>query len=115
MLLFSFMNSTYKGKTVEQNLDSIATLIKEKKTDDLSFVKLHSTLCFLMTRFHKDQCPKLAHFIVSHIRLMIEHPDVVDSPNCRTLYLGLLQQWQNITAALLEQRRILSKNGKITH
>jgi hypothetical protein len=100
---------------VEQNLDSIATLIKEKKTDDLSFVKLHSTLCFLMTRFHKDQCPKLAHFIVSHIRLVIEHPDVVDSPNCRTLYLGLLQQWQNITAALLEQRRILSKNGKITH
>jgi hypothetical protein len=100
---------------VEQNLDSIATLINEKKTDDLSFVKLHSTLCFLMTRFHKDQCPKLAHFIVSHIRLVIEHPDVVDSPNCRTLYLGLLQQWQNITAALLEQRRILSKNGKITH
>jgi len=100
---------------VEQNLDSIATLIKEKKTDALSFVKLHSTLCFLMTRFHKDQCPKLAHFIVSHIRLVIEHPDVVDSPNCKTLYLGLLQQWQNITATLLEQRRNLSKNGKITH
>jgi hypothetical protein len=109
------LNIEYKGKTMEQNLDSIATLIKEKKTDDLSFVKLHSTLCFLMTRFHKDQCPKLAHFIVSHIRLVIEHPDVVDSPNCKTLYLGLLQQWQNITAALLEQRRNLSKNGKITH
>lgn len=100
---------------MEENSDSLATLIKEKKTDDLSFVKLHSTLCFLMTRFHKDQCPKLARFIVSHIRLVIEHPDVVDSPNCRTLYLGLLQQWQNITAALLEQRRILSKDGKITH
>ncbi len=100
---------------MEQNLDSLATLIKEKKTDDLSFVKLHSTLCFLMTRFHKHQCPKLAHFIVSHIRLVIEHPDVVDSPNCRTLYLGLLQQWQNITATMLEQRRILSKDGKITH
>ncbi|MDD5411891.1 MAG: hypothetical protein PHF31_10845 [Methylobacter sp.] len=100
---------------MEQNLDSIVTLIKEKKTDDLSFVKLHSTLCFLMTRFHKNQCPKLAHFIVSHIRLVIEHPDVVDSPNCRTLYLGLLQQWQNITAALLEQRTSISKDGKITH
>ncbi|MGZ8947699.1 MAG: hypothetical protein ACXW1W_20025 [Methylococcaceae bacterium] len=100
---------------MELNLDSIATPIKEKKSDDLSFVKLHSTLCFLMTQFHKDQCPKLAHFIVSHIRLVIEHPDVVDSPNCRTLYLGLLQQWQNITAALLEQRRILSTDGKITH
>ncbi|PPC92241.1 MAG: hypothetical protein CTY34_00485 [Methylobacter sp.] len=100
---------------MEENSDSLATLIKEKKTDDLSFVKLHSTLCFLMTRFHKDQCPKLAHFIVSHIRLVIEHPDVVDSPNCRTLYLGLLQQWQNIAAALLEQKRTLSKDGKITH
>ena len=64
------MNSThyhYKGKTVEQNLDSIATLIKEKKTDDLSFVKLHATLCFLMTRFHEDQCPM-------HILAQPEHP-----------------------------------------
>ena len=109
------MNSTYKGKTVEQNLDSLAKLIKEKKTDDLSFVKLHSTLCFLMTRFHKDQCPKLAHFIVSHIRLVIEHPDVVDSPNCRTLYMQLLQQWQNITAILLEQRRNLAAKSKNIH
>jgi hypothetical protein len=100
---------------MEQNLNSIATPIKEKKTDDLSFVKLNSTLCFLMTRFHKDQCPKLAHFIVSHIRMVIEHPDVVDSPDCRTLYIQLLQQWQNITAILLGQRRNLSKDGKITH
>ena len=100
---------------MEQNLDSIATLIKEKKTETLSFVKLHSTLCFLMTRFHKDQCPKLAHFIVSHIRLVIEHPDVVDSPGCRALYMQLLQQWQNITVILLEQRRNLSKDGKIIH
>jgi len=115
MILFSLMNSTDKGKTVKQNLDSIATLIKEKKTDDLSFVKLHSTLCFLMTRFHKDQCPKLAHFIVSHIRLVIEHPDVADSPDCRTLYLQLLQQWQNITVSLLEQRRNLAAESKNIH
>lgn len=112
MILFSLMNSTDKGKTVKQNLNSIATPMKEKKTDDLSFVKLHSTFCFLMTRFHKDQCPKLAHFIVSHIRLVLEHPDVADSPDCRTLYLQLLQQWQNITAVLLEQRRNPATEGR---
>lgn len=115
MILFSLMNTTDKGKTVEQNLNSIATLIKEKKTDDLSFVKLHSTLCFLMTRFHKDQCPKLAHFIVSHIRLVIEHPDVADSPECRPLYLQLLQQWQTISATLLEQRTNISTDRKTAH
>ena len=109
------MNSTYKGKTVEQNLDSLATLIKEKKTDDLSFVKLHSTLCFLMTQFHKDQCPKFAHFIVSHIRLVIEHPDLADSTDCKTLYLQLLQQWQNITADLLEQMRNPATESKNIH
>ena len=100
---------------MEQNLDSIATLIKEKKTDDLSFVKLHSTLCFLMTQFHKDQCPKFAHFIVSHIRLVIEHPDVADSSNCKILYLQMLQEWQRITAALLEQRRSLPTESKSIH
>lgn len=100
---------------MEQNLDSIATLIKEKKTDDLSFVKLHSTLCFLITRFHKDQCPKLAHFIVRHIRLVIEHPDVINSPSCRNLYIQLLEQWQYITATVLEQRRNLAEEHKSTH
>ena len=100
---------------MEQNLNNITTPVKEKNTDELSFVKLHSTLCFLMTRFHKDQCPKLAHFIVSHIRLVIEHPDVINSPNCKTLYLQLLQQWQNITEVLLEQRRNLAAGSKNIH
>jgi len=54
-------------------------------------------------------------YIVSHIRLVIEHPDVIDAPNCKPLYLGLLQQWQNITATLLEQRTNISKDEKITH
>lgn len=100
---------------MEQTPDSIATLIKEKKTDEASFVKLHSILCFLMTRFHQDPCPKLAHFIVSHIRLVIEHPDVVASPDCGTLYLQLLQQWQNITAVLLAQKQNLAAEGKNIH
>ncbi|MFZ2170411.1 MAG: hypothetical protein WAW61_12325 [Methylococcaceae bacterium] len=100
---------------MEQNLNNITTPVKEQNTDELSLVKLHSTLCFLMTRFHKDQCPKLAHFIVSHIRLVIEHPDVINSPNCKTLYLQLLQQWQNISEVLLEQRRNLAAGSKNIH
>ena len=99
-----------------QHLNNIATPIEEKNSDDyLSFVKLHSTLCFLMTQFHKQHCPKLAHFIVRHIRLVIEHPDVVDSCNSKTLYLQLLQEWQSITAALLEQRRNLAAESKNIH
>jgi len=100
---------------VEQNLNDIATPVKEKNFDHLSFVKLHSTLCFLMTQFQKDQCPKLAHFIVSHIRLVIEHPDLVNSSNCKTLYLQLLQQWQNISDVLLEQRRSPAAGSKNIH
>jgi len=46
-----------------------------------------------MTRFHKEQCPRLTHLIVSYIRLVIEHPDVVDSPSCRTLYLAYLRDF----------------------
>jgi hypothetical protein len=65
-----------------------------------------------MTQFHKDQCPKLAHFIVSHIRMVIEHPDVADSPACRTLYLQLLQEWQNITVVLLKQKQNLATKSK---
>jgi hypothetical protein len=101
------MNSNYKGKAVAQNLNSTSTLAKEKNRDDLSFVKLHATLSFLMTRFHKDQCPKLAHFIVMHIRMMAEHPDVVNSPDCKTMYQQLLQERQKITNDLLEQQRNL--------
>jgi hypothetical protein len=109
------MNLTYKGKTVERHLNNPATPIIEGNMDDLSFVKLHSTLRFLMTRFHKNQCPKIAHFIVRYIGMVIEHPDAVDSPDGRTLYLQLLQQWQNITAALLEQRRHLAAENKNIH
>jgi hypothetical protein len=100
---------------VEQNLNDLAALIKENKTDDISFVKLHSTLCFLITRFIKDQCPKLAYFIVRHIRLVIEHPDVAASPDCKRLYIQLLEQWQLITAIVLEQRRNIAKENKTTN
>jgi hypothetical protein len=100
---------------VEQNLNSTSTLVKEKNRDDFSFVKLHSMLSFLMTRFHKDQCPKLAHFIVMHISMVTEHPDVVESPDCKTMYQHLLQEWQKITDALLEQRRNLVSESKNIH
>ncbi|WP_411727849.1 hypothetical protein [Methyloglobulus sp.] len=68
-----------------------------------------------MTRFHKDQCPKLAVFIVRHIRLVLEHPDVVNAPSCRMMYLQLLEQWQYIAATVLEQGRHLETDGKNTH
>ncbi|MFI3118830.1 MAG: hypothetical protein QX203_02490 [Methylococcaceae bacterium] len=100
---------------MEQKPDSIATLIKERKTDQASFVKLHSILCFLMTRFYQVPCPKLAHFIVSHIRLVIEHPDVAASPDCGALYLQLLQQWQNISAVLLQQKQHPAAESKNMH
>jgi hypothetical protein len=109
------MNSTYKGKTVERHLNNPATPNIERNMDVLSSAKLHSTLCFLMTRFHKNQCPKLAHFIVRYIGMVIEHPDIVDSPDGSTLYLQLLQEWQNITTALLQQRRNLAAENKSIH
>ena len=100
---------------MDKNLNGTSKPITEKNTDDLSFVKLHSTLSFLMTRFHKDQCPKLAQFIVMHVRMMIEHPDVVNSPDCKTMYQQLLQEWQKITDALLKQRRNLVAESKDIH
>lgn len=98
-----------------QYLRNDATLSSEEQNIDTSFVKLHSTLCFLMTKFYHHQCPQLAQFIVRHISLMIEHPNVADVANCRTLYLQLLQQWQNITGSLLEQRKIVATTKKIIH
>lgn len=87
----------------------------ENNPDDSSFVKLHSTLFFLLTRFHRDHSPQLAQYIVSHINLIIEHPDAADFSDCRELYLGLLQQWQYTTADLLEQMRNLIAKSENIH
>ena len=96
--------------------NSITTpMNEEQNNDELSFVKLHATVCFLITKFHYHQCPKLAQFIVRHISLMVEHPAVADLADCRTLYLQLLQQWQNITGSLLESRKVVAINRKIIH
>lgn len=100
---------------MEQQLINYTSPSEEKNADDVSFIKLHSTLCFLMTKFHSHQCPQLSQFIVRHISLMIEHPDVTDIADCRTLYLQLLQQWQNITGVLLEQRKKLAANKQTVH
>jgi hypothetical protein len=83
--------------------------------EELSFVKLHATLCFLMTKFQHHQCPQLAQFIVKHIALMIEHPEVAHLAECRTLYLQLMEQWQHITSTLLEQRTPIYQQSKIIH
>lgn len=96
-------------------LNMSATAITENQPDDLSMVKLHSTLSFLMTQFYLDQSPKLSQFIVSHIQLVIGHPDVADCLSSRALYLGLMKQWQAITDSLLQQRNRGSMAGKASH
>lgn len=100
---------------MEPHLNNSTTLITGQHIDELSMVKLHSTLSFLMTQFYGDQSPKLSQFIVSHIRLVVEHPQVADCPSSRAIYLGLIKQWQNITDNLLQQRNKVSIAGKVSH
>jgi hypothetical protein len=109
------MNSIDKEKTMKPHQQSVVKLNNENNSDNLSFVKLHSILCFLMTQFHKDHSPHLAQYIVSHINLIIEHPDAVHFPDCSNLYLGLLQQWQNITSDILERRQTLAGEDQSFH
>jgi hypothetical protein len=71
--------------------------------------------CVLMTKFHYHQCPKLAQFIVRHIHLLLEQPEIKNDTNSRTLYLQLLEQWQKITATLLEQTRQKTVPKTIIH
>jgi len=86
-----------------------------ENTEPLPFVKLHSTLCFLMTQYYQHKSPKLAQFIVNHIRLVIEHPDVDALEDCRSMYLQLLQQWQTITLNLLEPHNGVPKEAVLKH
>jgi hypothetical protein len=118
MILFFFANPTaqyYKGNVVEQNPDTYSILINEINNADLSFVKLHSNLAFLMTRFHQHQCPKLAHIIVKHIFLLLEHPDLANFPHCRSIYLQQIPEWQKITLSLFINKGAVPQDGKITH
>lgn len=68
-----------------------------------------------MTKFHYHQCPKLAQFIVRHIHLLLEQPEIKNDTNSRTLYLQLLGQWQKITATLLEQTQQKAVHKTIIH
>jgi len=86
-----------------------------ENTELLPFVKLHSTLCFLMTQYYQHKSPKLAQFIVNHIRLVIEHPEVDSLDECRSMYLQLLQQWQNITLNLLAPHNGVPKDATLKH
>jgi phosphoenolpyruvate carboxylase len=77
--------------------------------------KLHLMLCVLMTKFHYHKCPKMAHFIVRHLRLMAENPELSNDMNSRTLYLQLLNQWQHITMTLIEQNRQQPTSERLIH
>lgn len=85
-----------------------------QNSEELSLTKLHAMACVLMTKFHAHQCPKLAQFIVKHLNLLLEQPEINADPNSRMLYLQLLNQWQSITASLLEQRRQTSTKTEKT-
>lgn len=83
--------------------------------DDLSWVKLHTVACFLMTQFQQQPSAQLGQFIVRHIALLIEHPDTANAAQCRELYLKLLGQWQDITAKHLEREKPRMPPGQYLH
>lgn len=119
MILSSFMNpllTLSEEKSMQYVLNNGITPNNEtQNAEDASLVKLHAKLCFLMTQFLSHECPKLSQFIVRHLSLMIEHPEVADSTDCRTVYLQLQQHWQNITSSLLEQRKTMLTAHKTIH
>lgn len=99
-----------------QHLNHELTVSHSNSTNgELSLVKLHATLSFLMTQFLSHQCPKLSQFIVRHLSLMIEHPAVSELTDSRTMYLQLQQHWQKITESLLAQRKMLAIPAKTIH
>jgi hypothetical protein len=105
----------HKGKTMNHDSNSTAMPSLGKNNDEMSLSKLHSMACVLMTKFHYHQCPKLAQFIVRHLHLLLEQPEIKNDVNSRTLYLQLLEQWQKITAALLEQTQQKDAPKTIIH
>jgi hypothetical protein len=67
--------------------------------------QLHAATCLSMTQFINGRhCPKLAHFIVHQLSLLLAHPDLAQISAGRELYQQLLEHWQKVTAHLLEQR-----------
>lgn len=66
--------------------------------------QLHAATCLLMTRFiNGHHCPKLAHVIVHQLQQLLAHPQ--QTPDSREMYLTLLEHWQSVSTAMLEQRR----------
>jgi len=58
--------------------------------------QLHAATCVLMTRFINGfHCPKLAHIIVQQLQRVLAS---------RETYRQLLEHWQNLSTALLEQK-----------
>lgn len=72
--------------------------------ESLSIVKLQVVASFLMTKFYETPNPKISHLVVRHLRLLIEHPDVTQFPDCKENYLQIQRRWQRTTEMLLDQR-----------
>jgi hypothetical protein len=75
----------------------------QKAAEPLSLAQLHVILCVLMTRFYTNSSAKTAQIIVSHLRLVMEHPEIRKSDEHLFLYHDLFLHWLKTTHKLLRQ------------
>lgn len=61
-------------------------------------IHLQAVTCRLLIRYTQHACPSLASTIAHYLRLLSEHPVVQSEPECRTIYLHLLDDWDRLTA-----------------
>ncbi|AEF99401.1 hypothetical protein [Methylomonas methanica] len=65
--------------------------------------QLHAATCLMMTRFiNGHHCPKLARVIVHQLQRLLAHPQ--QTQDSRSMYQQLLEHWQAVSSALLEQK-----------
>jgi len=84
------------------------------KRDDL--IQLHASTCYAMTQFINGRhCPKLAHFIVQRLSLLLSHPELTLVTSSREMYQQLLEHWQLVTKQLLEQKNSVALESKHYH
>jgi hypothetical protein len=82
---------------------TLANLEQTKNIKDL--LQKQASILSLITQFSMRPCPKLAQFIVQHLRLLVEHPNARDNQELYQDYLKLLSHWVEIGQYLIEQRK----------
>ncbi|TAL47530.1 MAG: hypothetical protein EPN89_08525 [Methylovulum sp.] len=81
-------------------------MLQQQSTPERTeLIRLHAATCLSMTQFiNGHHCPKLAHFIVRQLSLLVVHPELEHVSSSREMYQQLLEHWQKVTAYLLEQQ-----------